>query len=115
MTKIEFIKFLFFGDVSSEDMDSELISNLINSFGFNGAIRYIAVSEKMRISGEATSVNDGANSFSFSNKLSGLDDIIKKAEQHSFTDPESEEGDTPVYWAMELQGEKDEGYFGDDK
>lgn len=110
MTRIESIKYLIWGKETPDYSDTE-INNLITSFGYNGAIRYIASSLLIQYSNAPTSVNDGANSFSFNNRVTGLEKVIKMADKNEFLDPEST-GVKPNYFTIDTTPDKPKDYWG---
>ena len=112
MTRIESIKYIIWGADTPDFNDSE-ISNLISSFGYNGCIHYLATSQLIQISNTPTSINDGANSFSFNNRISGLEKIIKMADRKEFLDPESSEsGGGGKYFTLDTHPNKCKDYWG---
>lgn len=96
MTQTEAIKKIIWGDDTPSYTDAEII-NLVNRFGYNGAIRFIATSMVTQLSRQPTSVNDGVNSFGFNNLISGLELIIKMAERYEFQDPINENNSKKSY------------------
>ena len=112
MTRIESIKYIIWGQENPDFSDTE-ISNLIQSFGYNGAIHYLATAQLIQISNSPTSINDGANSFSFNNRISGLEKIIKMADRKEFLDPESEgESGSRKYFTLDTKPDKLKDYWG---
>lgn len=111
LTRIESIKYLLFSD-SEPDLTDTAIQSLITSFGYNGAIRFIATAQYVKTSQEFSSIDDGANKFTFQNKLSGLEKLIKLAESYSLPDPEStEDGQLPRSTSLSLDTVKKDDYW----
>lgn len=111
MTRIESIKYLLFSE-EEPDITDTAIQSLIDSFGYNGAIRYLAASLYVRVSQQASAIDDGANKFTFANRLNGLDKIIKLAESYSLPDPESSENaQLPRATSLSLDTVKKDDYW----
>lgn len=91
MTRIECIKYLIFNNEEPDLTDSAIL-NLIDKLGFNGCIRFIATAQYNKLSQEVSAIDDGANKFTFQNRLSGLERLIKTANAYGFDDPEGQEG-----------------------
>ena len=88
------------------------INNLISSFGYNGAIRFIASSQLIKINNTPVSVDDGANKFTFNSSISSLEKIIKMAEKCQFLDPEADSIENLQYFTLDLKPNKDKDYWG---
>ena len=111
MTSIESIKYIVYGTYNDCDLSDTDINDLYNKMGYNEVIRYLALAKKTQLSSMPTSVNDGANSFSFNDRLKALDDIISLAEKYSFRDPEATE-QTGTCFSADLKPDRHKDYWG---
>jgi len=114
MTRIESVKYIIWGSNQTPDISDTEISNLIQSFGYNGSIRYIATSQLLKLSQNPTSINDGANSFGFDSPINALKEIIKMAEKCQFLDPEAVDLGDEVkrYFTLDMNPKKCKDYWG---
>lgn len=88
MTRLSSIKYIIWG-ADTPDLTNDEICELLEIYGYTDTIKFIAQAQLNKILKEPNSINDGANTISWQDRVKGLENIINLCNKQFYRDPEA--------------------------